>query len=84
MKQWVTLLRMDGDHGSGLSDDQALRADLEWKRPGCDIAFDRDLNVWGATIRMSETSFRYIVGPSLPELQVKLVTKLGGEGSGAG
>ncbi len=75
---------MDGDHGSGLSDDEALRAELEWKRPDCDIAFDSDLRVWGATMWMSETSFRYIVGPSLPELQVKLVMKLGAEGSEAG
>ena len=75
---------MDGDHGSGLSDDEGLRAELEWKCPDCDITFDRDLRVWGATMRMSETSLRYIVGPSLPELQVKLVMKLGIEGSEAG
>jgi hypothetical protein len=75
---------MDGDHGSGLSDDEGLRAELEWKRPDCDITFDRDLRVWGATLRMSETSLRYIVGPSLPELQVKLVMTLGNEGSEAG
>ena len=34
--------------------------------------------------RTSATSLRYIVGPSLPELQVKLVMKLGTEGSEAG
>ena len=75
---------MDGEQGSGLGDDEALRAELERKRPDCDITFDRDLRVWGATIRMSATSVRYIVGPSLPELQVKLVMKLGTEGSEAG
>ena len=75
----------DGDHGSGLSDDEALRAELERKRPDRDIAFDRDLRVWAATMWMSETSpLRYIVGPSLPELQVKLVMKLGIEGREAG
>ena len=77
-------MAMDGDHGSGLGEDEALRADLERKRPECDIAFDRDLKVWGATLRLSGTSTRYIVGPTLPELQVKLVTRLGAEGSEAG
>ena len=75
---------MDGDHGSGLGDDEALRAELERKRPDCDIAFDRDLRVWAATMWISKTSLRYIVGPSLPELQVKLVMKLDIEGREAG
>ena len=75
---------MDGAQGSGLGDDEALSADLEQRRPDCDIAFDRDLQVWGATLRLSRTSTRYIVGPTLPELQVKLVTKLGAGGSEAG
>ena len=73
---------MDGDHGSGLTGDEALRAQLEGTRADCHISFDPDLQAWGATMRTSETGFRFIVGPSLRELQVKLVLKLGVEGSG--
>ncbi len=73
---------MDGDHGPGLTGDEALRAELAGTRPDCHIAFDPDLRAWGATVRTSETGFRFIVGPSLRELQVKLVLKLGVEESG--
>jgi hypothetical protein len=70
---------MDGDHGSGLSDGH-LRRELERRRPDCEIEFDEMTKAWGATMRTSATRFHYIVGPSLPELAIKL----GVEGSEAG
>ena len=77
------MYQMGGPHRR-LREAQALRVHPEWKRPDCDIAFDRDLGVWGATLRLSGTSTRCIVGPTLPELQVKLVMRLGAEGREAG
>jgi hypothetical protein len=75
---------MDGDHGSGLSDDAAILIELVSKRPDCDVAQDSETGAWGATIWFSETASRYIVGPSLPDLQQKLVMKLQVEGRQAG
>jgi hypothetical protein len=75
---------MGGDYGSGLSDDAAILIELVSKRPDCDIAQDSETGAWGATIWFSETGSRYIVGPSLPDLQQKLVMKLDVEGRQAG
>ena len=58
--------------------------ELVSKRPDCDISQDSETGAWGARMWFSETGSRYIVGPSLPELQQKLVMKLGVEGRQAG
>jgi hypothetical protein len=70
---------MDGDHGTGLSE-SAIRAELERQRPDCQLEFDEVNKAWGVVIRLSATAERYVVGPTLPEL----VIKLGVEGSEAG
>jgi hypothetical protein len=70
---------MNGDHSTGLSDSE-VRAELERKHPDCKIEFDRLNRAWGAVITLSSTSERYIVGPTLPELAIKL----GVDGSEAG
>jgi hypothetical protein len=70
---------MDGNQSSGLSD-SAIRAELERQHPGCQIEFDEVNRAWGVVIRLSATAERYVVGPTLPEL----VIKLGVEGSEAG
>ena len=75
---------MSGDYGSGLSDDAAILIELVSKRPDCDIVQDSETGAWGATIWFSATGSRYIVGPSLPDLQQKLVMKLNVEGRQAG
>jgi hypothetical protein len=75
---------MGGDYGSGLSDDAAILIELVSKRPDCDIVQDSETGAWGATIWFSATGSRYIVGPSLPDLQQKLVMKLDVEGRQAG
>lgn len=49
-----------------------VRAELERKHPDCKIEFDRANKAWGAVITLSSTSERYIVGPTLPELVIKL------------
>ena len=61
-----------------------LRTQLEWQRPDCDISQDRETGAWGAKMWISETGTRYIVCPTLPELQQKLVIKLDVEGRQAG
>lgn len=46
--------------------------------PKASIAFDRETQAWGALIPEEGTAFRYVVGPTLPELAVKLSVE-GGE-----
>ena len=71
---------MDGNQGSGLTD-SAIRAELERQHPGWQIRLAGGVNkAWGVAIRLSATAERYVVGPTLPEL----VIKLGVEGSEAG
>jgi hypothetical protein len=57
----------DTDLGDG-----EVRAELERNHPDCKIEFDRLNRAWGAVITLSSTSERYIVGPTLPELAIKL------------
>lgn len=70
---------MGNDHDADLGDGE-VRAELERKHPDCKIEFDRLNKAWGAVITLSSTSERYIVGPTLPEL----VIKLNADGSEAG
>jgi hypothetical protein len=62
---------MGNDHDTDLGDGE-VRAELERKHPDCKIEFDRLNRAWGAVITLSSTSERYIVGPTLPELAIKL------------
>ena len=48
--------------------------------PAWQIGQDVETGAWGAVIRLSSTSIRYIVGPALDAL----ITKLDAEGSEAG
>lgn len=50
------------------------------KHPKASIAFDHETHAWGALIPGEDAAFRYVVGPSLPEL----ATKLGVEGGESG
>ena len=59
----------DGDPGA-----------LQDAHPECRISFDNQTNAWGATIQLSATGKRYIVGPTLAEL----AAKLGVEGKASG
>jgi hypothetical protein len=47
-------------------------AALQDAHPECHISFDSQTNAWGATIQLSATGKRYIAGPTLAELAVKL------------
>jgi hypothetical protein len=47
-------------------------AALQNAHPECHISFDSRTNAWGATIQLSVTGKRYIPGPTLAELAVKL------------
>ena len=47
-------------------------AALQNAHPECHISFDSQTNAWGATIQLSATGKRYIAGPTLAELAVKL------------
>lgn len=69
---------MDGDYDTGLS--PAVRAELEKRHPGSRVEFDEINKAWGVVISLKPTGTRYVVGPTLPEL----VLKLGIEGSEAG
>lgn len=53
---------------------------LQQDQPRAEIGFDHETRAWGALIRGEGLSFRYVVGPTLPELAVKLEV----EGSEAG
>jgi hypothetical protein len=48
------------------------------KHPKASIAFDHETQAWGAVIPGEGTAFRYVVGPTLSELAVKLGVE-GGE-----
>jgi hypothetical protein len=54
---------------------------LQRKHPRAEIAFDHETHAWGALLRTSDVSLRYVVGPTLPQLAAKLGVE-GGE-SGA-
>ena len=71
---------MDGDRGSSLSDDQQFRAELERQRPECQLEWSEVTKAWGVVVSLSPTATRYVVGPTLADL----VVKLGLEGSEAG
>ena len=71
---------MDGDHGSSLRDDQQFRAELERQRPECRLESSEVTKAWGVVINLSPTATRYVVGPTLADL----VIKLGLEGKEAG
>jgi hypothetical protein len=70
---------MDGDRGSSLSDQQ-FRAELERQRPECRLEWSEVTKAWGVVVNLSPTATRYVVGPTLADL----VIKLGLEGSEAG
>jgi hypothetical protein len=53
---------------------------IQAKHPKASIAFDHETHAWGALIPGEGTAFRYVVGPTLPEL----ATKLGVEGGESG
>lgn len=68
-----------------MTDDEAgLLTHLEWKYPSCDIKLDVVTKAWGANIRLSKTAAHYIVGPSLEQLQIKLLESSHVEGRQAG
>jgi hypothetical protein len=71
---------VDGDHGSSLRDDQQFRAELERQRPECRLEWSEVTKAWGVVINLSPTATRYVVGPTLADL----VIKLGLEGKEAG
>lgn len=71
---------MDGDHSSSLSDDQHFRAQLERQRPECRLEWSEVTGAWGVVVNLSPPATRYVVGPTLADL----VIKLGLEGSEAG
>ena len=70
---------MDGDRSSSLSDQQ-FRAELERQRPECRLEWSEVTKAWGVVVNLSPTATRYVVGPTLADL----VIKLGLEGSEAG
>lgn len=45
---------------------------LQNAHPECSISFDNQTSAWGATIQVSATGKRYIAGPRLAELAIKL------------
>jgi hypothetical protein len=71
---------MNGDRGSSLRDDQQFRAELERQRPECRLEWSEVTKAWGVVINLSPTATRYVVGPTLADL----VIKLGLEGKEAG
>ena len=71
---------MDGDSSSSLSDDQQFRAELERQRPECRLEWSEGTKAWGVVVNLSPTATRYVVGPTLADL----VVKLGLEGREAG
>lgn len=71
---------MDGDRGSSLRDDQQFRAELERQRPECRLEWSEVTKAWGVVINLNSTATRYVVGPTLADL----VIKLGLEGNEAG
>lgn len=51
---------------------------LQQKHPEAQIAFDRETHAWGVWLPTGGVSFRYVVGPTLPQLAAKLGVE-GGE-----
>jgi hypothetical protein len=80
MKHWGTVPFMNDGHDSSLRDDQQFRAELERQRPECRLEWSEVTKAWGVVVNLSPTATRYIVGPTLADL----VIKLGFEGSEAG
>jgi hypothetical protein len=70
---------MDGDRGSSLSDQQ-FRDELERQRPECRLEWSEVTRAGGVVVNLSPTATRYVVGPTLADL----VIKLGLEGTEAG
>lgn len=51
---------------------------LQQTHPKAQIAFDHETHAWGVWIPTGGVSFRYVVGPTLPQLAAKLGVE-GGE-----
>ena len=72
---WLNMVVMDG---AGPTLDDVDLTKIRAKHPKASIAFDGETHAWGALIPGEGTAFRYVVGPTLPELAAKLGVE-GGE-----